>query len=74
MEYEDCLKAWVRKLDGFYVIEKEVGAKSGCFDCQIVIDVYEAKGSQEAPMVSEAYPYIRLEDSMTSLPPSPRPD
>ena len=74
MEYDDCLKAWVRKLDGFYVVEREVGAKSGCFDCQIIVDVYEAKGTQEAQTVSEAYPYVRLEDSMTSLPANPHPD
>ena len=75
MEYEDFLKAWARKFDGFYVIEKEMGARSGCFDAQIIIDVHSCETVRQSNReISEAYPYIRLEDSMTSPPPNPHSD
>jgi len=69
MEYDDFLKAWVRKFDSFYVIEKETGARSGCFDAQIMIDVHSCETANVTKRrISDAYPYVRLEDSMTSPP------
>lgn len=75
MEYDDFLKAWAREFDSFYVIEKETGARSGCFDAQIIIDVYSCETTRRTKReISEYYPYIRLEDSMTSPPSNPRSD